>query len=47
MEIENKARCRNCGSRDLYYYDGCLGYEAIKCRVCGEEHTNDNPVVLD
>lgn len=22
---------------ELYYYDGCLGYEAMKCRACDYE----------
>lgn len=39
-----KGRCRKCGSTDLYFYDGALGYEAIVCRRCGTHHTNDNPI---
>lgn len=41
--LEGK-RCRICGSDDLYWYDGWLGYEAIKCGSCGEEYTDDNPL---
>ena len=31
-------KCECCGNNDpkkAYYYDGCLGYEAIVCQCCG------------
>jgi hypothetical protein len=34
-----KMNCVNCGNTDTkkaIEYDGCLGYEAIICTVCGE-----------
>jgi hypothetical protein len=40
--------CANCGAGDggnLYLYHGLLGYEAVKCRYCGHEHTNAGPVI--
>lgn len=42
---EIKGFCRKCKSNNLYWYDGLLGYEAIKCRKCGYEHTNENPIL--
>lgn len=28
--------CPKCNGK-LYYYDGCLGYEALRCRSCDYE----------
>ena len=38
-------KCRNCGSNNLRYYHGVLGYEAFVCQICGEHHTDENPMV--
>jgi hypothetical protein len=27
-------RCGHCGSTNVKYYDGSVGYEAIKCHNC-------------
>lgn len=40
-----KYKCENCGNTDArktYLYDGCLGYEALVCRVCGEYDDHNN-----
>ncbi|MDP2750381.1 MAG: hypothetical protein Q8O89_06120 [Nanoarchaeota archaeon] len=46
METRNHktAICSKCGSTDLYFYEGCLGYESVRCSKCGHEHTDENPV---
>jgi len=31
--------CPECGSHDVRYYDGCLGYEAMVCQKCGKHIT--------
>jgi DNA-directed RNA polymerase subunit M/transcription elongation factor TFIIS len=33
---EQPEKCPNC-NRILHYYDGCLGYEAMRCNNCGYE----------
>jgi hypothetical protein len=33
--------CPNCSGKNLYWYDGCLGYEAIVCRDCGKHFCED------
>jgi len=42
---EIKGYCRECGSIDLDYYFGTLGYEAIVCNDCGTHHTNAEPII--
>ena len=37
--------CRKCGSENLRYYDGLLGYEAIVCQDCKTHHTNAEPII--
>lgn len=37
--------CNKCGwAASLFFYNGCMGYEAIVCRHCDEEYTNENPL---
>lgn len=35
-QTKEKQPCPQCGGL-LYYYDGALGYEALKCRGCDYE----------
>lgn len=32
--------CLNCGSINMRFYDGLLGYEAVICNDCGTHHTH-------
>ena len=38
-------KCRNCFNNKLFFYDGLLGYESVKCEVCGFEHTDEKPIL--
>lgn len=33
----NIIKCIKCGSANLYFYDGWLGYESVMCRDCGHD----------
>jgi hypothetical protein len=35
--------CPHCGSKDTEYYDGCLGYEAVRCNDCRIETDLHDP----
>ena len=35
MIISFNCSCGNTEPKKAHYYDGCLGYEAIICKVCG------------
>ena len=35
--------CMQCKSEDVTYYDGALGYEAIRCNKCNEESDINSP----
>jgi hypothetical protein len=37
--------CRKCGSANLIYYTGMLGYESIVCQDCNTHHTNVEPII--
>jgi predicted Zn-ribbon and HTH transcriptional regulator len=39
------ALCNKCKSDNLFFYDGLLGYEAVKCKKCGFEHSQEFPVL--
>jgi len=39
--------CRNCGSANLYFYDGWLGYEAVVCRDCNTHHSDAKPIIVN
>ncbi len=36
----NIMRCIKCDSERLYFYDGWLGYESVKCRDCGHDQND-------
>jgi hypothetical protein len=36
----NLIKCIKCSSRKLYFYDGALGYESIKCKNCGHDQND-------
>jgi hypothetical protein len=40
--MSNKIPCPQCGSQDTSYYDGALGYEAVRCNACNEETDLNN-----
>ena len=35
MVKRNKCLCGNVDINKFYEYEGCLGYEAVICKVCG------------
>jgi len=35
--------CPQCKSQDVTFYDGCLGYEAIRCNACNQETDANRP----
>ncbi len=43
--VQQPLTCPQCGSTDAFFYDGALGYEAIRCNACNEETdcNNGNP----
>ncbi len=36
MIIKFTCSCGNNDPKKAHYYDGCLGYEALVCKVCGK-----------
>jgi hypothetical protein len=38
-----RMRCPQCQSRDVTFYDGMLGYEAIRCNSCNQETDANHP----
>jgi hypothetical protein len=40
--MANKITCPQCGSADTSYYDGAMGYEAVRCNACNEETDLNN-----
>lgn len=36
MVVSFDCTCGNCDPKKVYEYDGCLGYEALVCKVCGK-----------
>ena len=47
VEDKNKniLYCSNCGSPNLKFYDGSLGYEAVVCKDCKNHHTDNRPLL--
>lgn len=46
MIIKFNCSCGNTDPQKAYAYDGCLGYEALVCTVCGKyyDYTGEHPV---
>lgn len=48
MITKIECKCGNTNPANAHYYDGCLGYDAIICTVCGSysdhngEHAPDD-----
>jgi len=36
MITKFECTCGNHNPQKAYHYDGCLGYEALVCKVCGK-----------
>jgi hypothetical protein len=39
----NSYHCPQCQSHDVEFYEGLLGYEAIRCNICNQETDLNNP----
>lgn len=39
-------KCLFCGN-ELYFYDGCLGYESLRCDKCKVDYTENSINVED
>jgi hypothetical protein len=39
----NSYHCPQCQSRDVMFYEGLLGYEAVRCNTCKQETDLNNP----
>ncbi len=40
--LNKDAKCFKCNNIQLYFYDGCLGYESVKCRNCGTDQADES-----
>jgi len=47
MMISFNCKCGNKDITKVKEYDGCLGYEAVICRVCGRYSDYDNEYEAD
>ena len=47
MINEFKCVCGNDDPKKAYYYDGCLGYEAIICKKCGCYYDHEGKHIAD
>lgn len=41
--MSSKMTCPECGNPNAKYYDGALGYEAVRCTKCNTETDLNNP----
>ena len=41
--VGHATRCPHCKSTNVEFYDGCLGYEAIRCHECHTESDLNDP----
>jgi hypothetical protein len=39
----NRLHCPQCQSDDVEFYEGLLGYEAVRCNACNQETDLNNP----
>jgi len=39
----NRFYCPQCQSQDVEFYEGLLGYEAVRCNACNQETDLNNP----